>query len=97
MIAWQADRAFPIAGNYTLQFHWTGGAPLEIARVWLLTQGKWLVAEDPHPGVAGLASSGNVYRLNVEKSGLALELRVTVKGSGESDGEIYIDFALDNM
>jgi hexosaminidase len=97
IIAWPADRAFPVAANYTVQFHWVDGAGLEVARVWLLTEGKWLVAEDAHLGMAGPASVDNVFRLTVERSQLALEMRVSVKGAGGgSSGEVFVDFALDN-
>jgi hypothetical protein len=81
IIAWPADWAFPAAANSTVQFHWVDGAGLEVATVCLLTEGKWLVAEDAHLGMARPASVDNVFRLTVERSQLALEMRISVISS----------------
>lgn len=77
----QIDRA----GVYDVEIRWTSGPnALRIARV-ALYEGDRLVAEDVHPGYAGIRSKDNVYTLRLPDFRTDLS-SYTLRVEGEGDG-----------
>jgi hypothetical protein len=96
-IGWNATGAFPSAGHFVVQLHWTYGDSVEFRNVGVVGGDGELLAVDRHVGIAGPSSARNLFHLRLERIAPSLFLRADVRlpNGASSEGEIYVDFALD--
>jgi hexosaminidase len=97
VVGWNAIAAFSAPGKYLVQFHTTYGDTIEIRNVGVTdAAGEWLCI-DTHVAAAGISTYRTIYHLEIGNARRAAALRAEMRipNGVSSEGEVYIDLAIE--